>query len=282
MAKVERPAHPVENIHDMLRPIAPADAQPAKPVKLGKGARHHHVLARLDKRCATVIAFDIFAVCAINHQQCPLRQVCRQPRKIGLAHHSSGRVVGVGDEHQASVLVTGRQNGIHIGHPLALAHLDWCGAIGQRADPVHGKAVLGMDHLVAGPGIGLAEKRNDLIAADTANDPLWVKPMHLANRGPQADVIGRRIAVQLIGRLAKRLLGRLRGAKRVLVRAELDHIGHALDMRCAALVRRDLHNARLRYNLGHIKNLPSDVLALALTLDQYETKKAAAVSRRGL
>src|SRR6056297_4270282 len=124
--------------------------------------------------------------------------------------------------------------------------------------------MLGMDHLIARSGIALAQKSNDLVAADAADDARRIEPVDLADGGAQRGVICRGVAVQFVGGLAKRLLGGLGGAERVLVGAELDHIGHALHMPGPALIERYIHDARLWRDLGHVIPRVSQVV-LALT-----------------
>ena len=56
--------------------------------------------------------------------------------------------------------------------------------------------------------------------------------------------------MQIIGRIAERFDGRVGRAKRVLVRAELDHSITPRHMGRPALIQRDVHNAGLRANSG--------------------------------
>ena len=64
--------------------------------------------------------------------------------------------------------------------------------------------------------------------------------------------------MQIVGGAAIGLNGSGAWPQRVLIRAELDHVIKARDMRRTPLIQVDLHNARLRCDLCH--------LALFLTL----------------
>jgi hypothetical protein len=74
-----------------------------------------------------------------------------------------------------------------------------------------------MDHLIAGAGVCLAQKVDDLVRARAADDPLRINVMHLANGGAQGGVIGAGVAVQLMDRARDRVFGLFRGAERILI-----------------------------------------------------------------
>ena len=77
--------------------------------------------------------------------------------------------------------------------------------------------MFGVDHLILGPGIGLAEEMDDLIRAHAADDAGRIEAMGLADRAAQGGMVGRGVAVQLVDRALKRILRLVRGAKGVFV-----------------------------------------------------------------
>ena len=101
-------------------------------------------------------------------------------------------------------------------------------------------------------GIGLAKEGDDFIRARAADDPPRIKAQHLGDGGAQRAMIGRRVAMQIIGRAAVGFDGGRAGPQRVFVRAEFDHIIKARDMRRTPLIKVNLHNARLRCDLCHL------------------------------
>ncbi len=194
--EVERAADAVQHLDDVRRPVAPADPQAAEPVDLREGPGHHHVVARRDQPRVPVEALDELGIGAVEHQQRPRRQPRRQPLDLGRGDHGPGRVVGVGDEDQRRALAGRREDRVDVGPPLGLAHLDRRRAGGERADPVHPEAVLGMDDLGAGAGVGLRQEGDDLVRSGAADDARRVEAVHLADGGPERRVIARRVEVQ--------------------------------------------------------------------------------------
>src|SRR6056297_3466162 len=61
-------------------------------------------------------------------------------------------------------------------------------------------------------------------------------------------MVGRGIAVQMVGGRAKRRLRGLGGAERVFIRRQLENLVTPRDTALAALVERDLHDPGLRYD----------------------------------
>jgi hypothetical protein len=104
-----------------------------------------------------------------------------------------------------------------------------------RADRVHQEPVLAVEHLVPRPGIGLAQKCDDLVRAAAADHPRRIEPVRGGDGGAQFGMVGGRVAVQVRAGVAQRRERGGRGTERVLVRAELEHLGMAGDAGLAAL-----------------------------------------------
>ena len=100
---------------------------------------------------------------------------------------------------------------------------------------------------------------------------------------PQTAVITGRIKVQFMGGFAKRIYCCLARSVGVFIGAQLNNIAHPVDMRSAALVKLDLVDPGLWFDLIHLhySNL-GFFLAAVGGHDQRKTKKAVAVSRHGL
>ena len=105
-------------------------------------------------------------------------------------------LLGLAMKTSAVRSVQGGEDGVDVGAAVALGHLDRGGAGGERGDPVHAEAVLGVDHLAARAGVGLGEEGDDLVGAGAADDAGGVEAVHLADRPAQGGVVGRGIEVQ--------------------------------------------------------------------------------------
>ena len=57
--------------------------------------------------------------------------------------------------------------------------------------------MLRIQHLVAGTGVGVAQKADNLVTAHTTNDLLCLKLVHFGDGVAQAGVIRGRVAVQV-------------------------------------------------------------------------------------
>ena len=255
--QVERPPDPVQHINDRPGPIAPADPQPPQTIDLGKGPRHHDVAARLKDRQPAIIAFDIFRIGPVQHQNGLSRQPVGQPLDIGQRNHGAGGVVRIGDEDKLRAPVAGRQNGIDIRGAFPLGHFHRGRAHGQRRNPVHQETMFGEHHLILRPGIGLAEEGDDLVRSHATDHPPRIKAMHFGNRLAQTGMIGRGIAMQAVNAALECLFRAVRRAEGVFVRRKLDHIGHARDMRLPAFIKRDVQDTGLRSDgVGHVGKIP--------------------------
>ncbi len=179
---------------------------------------------------AAVIPFDKFRIRPVKNQQGLGWQVFGQSFNLGQTDHGAGRVVRIGDEDQLRLVGAGTKDRVHVGDAFVLWHFDRGCPGGQRTDLVKRKPVFGVNDLIPRPGIGLAEECDDLVRSDSADDLVGVQVIHLCNRCAQGGVVGRGISVQFMYRATHRLLCSGAGAKRVFVRAELDHIRHAIDM----------------------------------------------------
>ena len=174
------------------------------------------------------------------------RQPVGEAGEIRVGQHRARRVGGVGDEHHLRALVRAIEDRVHVHDPPALGQPHGPGAGGTRGDGIHAEAVLGVEHLVAVAGIGLRQQPQQLVRARAAHDPRRVEPVGLADGGAQGGVRAVGVAVQVPAGAGEGRAGGVAGAVRVLVRRQLDHLGHAARARGPALVGGDVEDARLR------------------------------------
>ena len=250
---IERPAHPLEHVHDVGRAIGPAEPERRQPVDLGEGARHDGVAAGLDQFAPVgiVVAADILGIGCVHHQQHALRQHLAQPDQFVAGDISPGRVVRVGDEDQLRARRHGRQDRIDIGGEVALGSHDRMGARRARGDRIHGEPVLRVDHLVARPCIGVGQQGKEFVRARAADDARRVEVVDLADGGSKLLRGAVRIEVQRGGEAPECFHCVRRGTERVLVRRQLDDILDALDVAFAADIGRNLQHAGAGGRHGH-------------------------------
>jgi hypothetical protein len=106
--------------------------------------------------------------------------------------------------------------------------------------------VLGVDHLVARPGVGLGQQREDLVGARAADDAGGVESVRAPDGRTQAGVARVRVDVEAAGGGAEGGDGPRARAERVLVGAELEGRDVARELRLATLVGGDVEDAGLR------------------------------------
>ena len=66
-----------------------------------------------------------------------------------------------------------------------------------------------MDHLIARPGIGLAQEGDDLVRACAADHATGVQAVHIGDGLAQRGMVGGRVAVQLVDAAQVDFLGTL-------------------------------------------------------------------------
>ena len=134
-----------------------------------------------------VEALDILGVRAVEDEK-GLQGQPGEALDLGFRDHRAGRVVGVGDEDERRAGGRCGEDGVDVGAAGGLGHLYGRGASGEGGDAVHAEAVLGMDHLGAQAGVGLAEEGDDLVRAGATDDTCGVGSVDVGDGGAEARV----------------------------------------------------------------------------------------------
>ncbi len=163
LAQIERTAQTVQHINHRGRTVAPADAQPSQPVNLREGPRHYNVVTCIHQGSSTIITLNIFGIGTVYDQKRLRRQVFGKPGQFGDINHGARRVGRVGDEHQTRPIRTALQDFVDIDHAIDLGHLNRGRPRAKSRNPIHGKPVLGIDHLIPRTGIGLTQEGNNFV-----------------------------------------------------------------------------------------------------------------------
>ena len=220
---VERPAHPVDDVDDLLRPVHPAQTQSGEAVNLGEGAGDDHVLVFVHQPHRILIArrVDELLIGAVEHQQRIFGQALAQATHLRAGDPGAGGIVGIGQEDDLRVLAGGLQQGVHVGGVVGLRRRDDLRARLHGHEAIDQEAVLGLDDLVAGIEIGPADQLQQFIRAGAADDAGRVELFRLGDGFAQLRGAAVGIDVQR-GRGLLERLGRFRAAaQRVLVRRQL-------------------------------------------------------------
>ena len=238
--RIERRAHPVQHIHNSRRRVAPADAQPSQAEDLAEGARHHRVVRRVHQPRARLVIRPrhVFGIGGVQHQQHFVRQPGPQPLHRGSRQHRPGRVVRVGEEHEAGGRRDRRQHRVHVRRQVALRRLHHLRPGVDASDFVDRKPMLGHHQIPARAAIGQAELVDQVVRSGAADDPRRIEPEPGADRAPQVRCTAIRIAVQPILDAGDGRLRAGRHAERTLVGRQLDHPVDAGNARRATDIRR--------------------------------------------
>ena len=230
--EVERSAHPVQRIDDRLRPVHPADPQTRKAVDLGEGAGHHDVFGGRDQldAGAVIIAPDIFGIGRVEDENDIAGQAGMQPPHLVEGQIGAGRIVRIGEEDQLRPVGDGGEDRVDIGGGVGLLHRDRRRAARQDLDAVDQEAVLGVDRLVAGRQIALAQKPQQLVRTVAAQDMAAVETVDLGDGVLEGGGLAVGIDLELRQRGHGRLARRRRRSERRLVRRQLvqRHAGRRL------------------------------------------------------
>ena len=134
---------------------------------------------------AIVVGIDVLGVGGVDHQQHALRQAHAQAAQVLGRQVSAGGIVRVGEKDDAGGRRHRRQQRVDVGGPVALRHGDRCRSRRPGGDRVDQKAVLGIERLVAGTGVGAGQQAEQLVRAGAANDPLGIEREGVGQRATQ-------------------------------------------------------------------------------------------------
>ena len=140
---------------------------------------------------------------------------------------------------------------IHTEHGFAMYRISALAAGATPVEVPERERTTDVDAILAA-----ATSRTKLVFIANPNNPTGTmigegELARLADGLPQTGVVGIRITVQVPNRPEERLARGFGRAKRVLVGAELQDVGLALQMRLTALVKGDVHDAGLGGDPGH-------------------------------
>ena len=195
----ERLAHPVQHVHDRGRRVAPADARPAQAPELAESASHDRVVACVDQGGAGLVVgpLDVLGVGRVQDEQHVRGEIGPQPLDLAPRQHRAGRVVGVGEEHQARRSRHLREQRVHVGSEIALRRLAHAAPGVLPGDLVDAEPMLAHHEFRPPAAVGEAELVDQGIGPRAAHDAGRVQPEPRPDRTPQLGAAGVGVAVQL-------------------------------------------------------------------------------------
>jgi len=110
---------------------------------------------RLNKLRATVPAFDIIGIGAIEHNHHRLRRFRNQLSDICIRNFCSRRIARIGNEDHPSARGDGGQNRLHVHMSLCLWHTDKARPRCHSIKAVHQEPMFSVNDLHLRTGIGL-------------------------------------------------------------------------------------------------------------------------------
>ena len=249
---VERLAQPVEHVGDRRRAIRPAETERGEAVRLRKGPGHHHGLIAIHEFEArrVVIAFDELGVRRIDHEQHVVGQALAQAHQSIGAEISPGRVVGIGHIDDAGARADMIEQGPHVGPVRGLRRRHRARPDARGREPVDEKAILRVQHLVAGSGVGPGEQVEQLVGTVAADDARRIESVPGGDGIAQALGRAVRITVQLAGDLAISGDRSRAWPQRRFVGRQPDDLLHPRDGAATAHIGDDVENARPRREAG--------------------------------
>ena len=246
---VEGAADAVHRVDHMRRRVHPADPEAGQAVDLGKGPGHHDVLRRRDelKPGLVVVAPHIFRIGGVENQQHVAGQPGLQPAHLLERQIGAGRVVRIGEEHDARALGHRRQDRVDVGAFVLFLHHHRRRAGGHDLDLVDEEAVLGENPLVAGLQVGLGQKAEQLVGTVRAQYVRGIEPVHFGDRLAQGSRGAVGIEFELLGKSAIGVERRWRGAQRRLVRRQLVDLLRSRRTVLAGHIGGDVHDTGFRF-----------------------------------
>ena len=110
-----------------------------------------------------VVAAHVLGIGRVEHEQHGLGQAGAQPAHRLDRHVGAGRVVGVGEEHDAGARRDAAQDRVDVGGQVRLGRNHGRGAVRQDGDAVDEEAMGGEDALVARPEVGVRDEAQELV-----------------------------------------------------------------------------------------------------------------------
>ena len=232
---VERRAHAVENIGHLGRRHAVADAQAGEAVHLREGARHNQVrvLSNPLQRVRVIARAHgrvtrIFEIRLVNHRHDLRRQRAQKRVELGARQPGTGRVVGVGDEHQPRLWTDGTAQGGEVVAPVFRRHGHGARAGGLGEDRIDGKGMLREQYL--------ARRRHERTHGEVENVARTVAERDLPCRDAEFraqlllehEAVAVRVERNAVERRAQGGERARARAERILVRGQLDGVLHAV------------------------------------------------------
>ena len=254
---VERFTHAVDEVHDFGAGDAVAHAEACETVDLAERTAADDVLARGD--AAVEIGhefrrvFDEFGVGFVHHEHAGFRETVGEVDDFLGGEVGTGRVVRVGEEHDAGLLVHGGAHGLEVVVVGRGRHVDFdnLGVHRHGGELVDGEAVLAHDGFGAGAEEHLGDHVQELVAAVTDGNLFALHAAELCNLSDEVIGTAIRVEVHFFQRLAGFDHALRARAERVLVARELVDV-FRVEAEFAGGVGDGL--------AGHVERLVQDVL----------------------
>ncbi len=241
---VERLAYPVHQVGDLRRGQGVADAQTGQAVDLGERAADNQIREVLQPagRINPLGCRDVLVVGLVEDDHHVLRNAFEEGAHLGIRQEVAGRVVRVGDPHDAGIRTDGRQHGIEVVAVVPGRRDDQLGPGRQRGQRIHGKGMLGEDGGAPRRQEDAGDQVEHIIRAVAQNDLILGNATPFGHLGDEVELV--RVALDPADGFLDGLPGLRAHAQRVLVGGQLDdaidrnaHLAGQFGDRLAWLVR---------------------------------------------
>ncbi len=161
-----------------------------------------------------------------------------------------GRIVGIGDEHDARRRRDGGAHRRQVVAEVARRNLDAGRAPRLHGQRIDGEGVARIDGLIAGPQERLRHQLQDVVGAVAEDDPVGGHAVALRQRGLEREAVAVGVAAELVDCAQDRRPHRRARPARVLVGRELDDV--ALGQSEFAREVADRFSRNVRRQIAHV------------------------------